>query len=153
MRRGVLHTLNLRLHPDELAYIINHAQDRFLIVDDALMHLFEQLQNKVKFERVFVVPFSREPVPAAFENYETLLRDNRSIPVYPDLHEDDAAAMCYTSGTTGKPKGVVYSHRAIALHSYSISLPDNFSLSRFDCILPAMSMFHANAWDCLMQLS
>src|SRR3984893_6182434 len=143
---GVLHTLNLRLHPDELAYIINHAQDRFLIVDDVLLHLFEELKDKVKFERVFVVPFSGEPVPASFENYETLLRDNRSIPVYPDLDEDDAAAMCYTSGTTGKPKGVAYSHRAIALHSYSISLPDNFSLSRFDCILPAMSMFHANAW-------
>jgi len=143
---GVLHTLNLRLHPDELAYIINHAQDRFLIVDDVLLHLYEKLKDKVKFERVFVVRFSGEPVPAAYENYETLLCDNRSTPVYPDLDENDAAAMCYTSGTTGKPKGVAYSHRAIALHSYSISLPDNFSLSRFDCVLPAMSMFHANAW-------
>ncbi|MGA8312758.1 MAG: long-chain fatty acid--CoA ligase [Terriglobales bacterium] len=143
---GVLHTLNLRLHPDELAYIINHAQDRFLIVDDVLLHLFEKFKSKVKFERVFVVPLSGEPVPAAFENYETLLLENRRSPVYPDLDEDNAAAMCYTSGTTGKPKGVAYSHRAIALHSYSISLPDNFSLSRSDCILPAMSMFHANAW-------
>src|SRR5882672_2803514 len=96
---GVLHTLNLRLHPDELAYIINHAQDRFLIVDDVLLPLYEKLQGEVKFERVFVVPFSGEPVPAGFENYETLLRDNRSFPVYPDLDEDAAAAMCYTSGT------------------------------------------------------
>jgi fatty-acyl-CoA synthase len=143
---GVLHTLNLRLHPDELAYIINHAQDRFLIVDDVLLPLLEKLKDKVKFERVFVVPFSGTPLPAAHENYETLLRENQRAPVYPELDENDAAAMCYTSGTTGKPKGVAYSHRAIALHSYSISLPDNFSLSRFDCILPAMSMFHANAW-------
>ena len=143
---GVLHTLNLRLHPDELAYIINHAQDRFLIVDDVLLHIFEDLKSKVNFERVFVVPFSGKTVPAGFENYETLLAENRNSPLFPDLDENDAAAMCYTSGTTGKPKGVVYSHRAIALHSYSISLPDNFSLSRFDCILPAMSMFHANAW-------
>ncbi len=143
---GVLHTLNLRLHPDELAYIVNHAQDRFLIVDNVLLPLYEKFKDKVKFERVFVVPFSGDPVPAVYENYETLLSDNRIDPVYPDLDENDAAAMCYTSGTTGKPKGVAYSHRAIALHSYSISLPDNFSLSRFDCILPAMSMFHANAW-------
>jgi len=143
---GVLHTLNLRLHPDELTYIVNHAEDRFLIVDDVLLPLYEKFKNNVKFERVFVVPFSGSPVPAAYESYETLLRECRSAPIYPDLDEDDAAAMCYTSGTTGKPKGVAYSHRAIALHSYSISLPDNFCLSRFDCILPAMSMFHANAW-------
>src|SRR5690348_17086989 len=81
---GVLHTLNLRLHPDELAFIANHAQDRFLIVDDVLLHLFEKFKNKVKFERVFVVPVSGKPVPPTFENYETLLVDNRSIPVYPD---------------------------------------------------------------------
>jgi fatty-acyl-CoA synthase len=143
---GVLHTLNLRLHPDELAYIVNHAQDRFLIVDDVLLDLFEKFEHKVNFEQVIVVPFGGCSLPAGYDNYETLLRENHNSPVYPDLDENDAAAMCYTSGTTGKPKGVAYSHRAIALHSYSISLPDNFSLSRFDCILPAMSMFHANAW-------
>ena len=89
-----------------------------------------KFKDKVNFERVFVVPFGGCPCPAAFENYETLLRDNSDDPTYPDLDENDAAAMCYTSGTTGKPKGVAYSHRAIALHSYSISLPDNFSISR-----------------------
>src|SRR6266481_2415261 len=80
---GVVHTLNLRLHPDELAYIVNHAQDRFLIVDDVLLQVFEKFKDKVKFERVFVVPFCGEAVPAALENYETVLRDNLSTPVYP----------------------------------------------------------------------
>src|SRR5262249_28524889 len=81
-----------------------------------------------------------------YEDYEGLLNGSSGQPVYADLDEDDALGMCYTSGTTGKPKGVVYSHRAIALHSYSISLPDAFCISRNDTILPALSMFHANAW-------
>jgi acyl-CoA synthetase (AMP-forming)/AMP-acid ligase II len=143
---GVLHTLNLRLHPDELAFIVNHAEDRFLIVDDVLLHLFEKIKDRVNLERVIVVPFSGQPVPQGYEDYELLLSQTAKAPQYPDLDENDAAGMCYTSGTTGKPKGVVYSHRALALHSYSISLPDNFSISRNDTILPAMSMFHANAW-------
>ena len=143
---AVLHTLNLRLHPDELAYIVNDAEDRFLIVDDTLLPIFEQFKDKTNFEQVIVVPFGRGPVEHSFEDYESFLRTADGSLEYPDINEQEPAAMCYTSGTTGKPKGVVYSHRALALHSYSISLPDNFSISRHDTILPAMSMFHANAW-------
>jgi fatty-acyl-CoA synthase len=143
---GVLHTLNLRLHADELAHIVNHADDRWLIVDDVLLPLYEKIRDRVRIQRVYVVPFSGNPVPAVYEDYESLLESSSGNPIYPDLDEHDAAGMCYTSGTTGKPKSVAYSHRAIVLHSYSISLPDNFSISRCDCLLPAMSMFHANAW-------
>ena len=143
---GIVHTLNLRLHADELAYIVNHAEDRFLIVDDVLLPLFDKIKDKVNFERVIVAPFSGAPVPSGYEDYEDLLRQSSGNVTYADLYELDGAGMCYTSGTTGKPKGVLYSHRAIALHSYSISLPDNFHISRKDTILAAMSMFHANAW-------
>jgi fatty-acyl-CoA synthase len=143
---GVLHTLNLRLHPDELAHIINNAEDRWLIVDDVLLPLYEKVRDKVRLQRVFVVPFSGHDVPPRYENYESLLNSSSGNPTDLELDEHDAAVLCYTSGTTGKPKGVAYSHRALALHSYSISLPDNFSISRCDCVLPAMSMFHANAW-------
>ena len=152
---GVLHTLNLRLHPDEIAFIINHAEDRVLIVDDVLWPVFERVRDKlhVKLERVIVTSFGGEPLAHGMhddcEQYEAVLRhasDSGLEPVYADLAETDPAGMCYTSGTTGRPKGVVYTHRAIALHSFSISLPDNFHISRHDTILPAMSMFHANAW-------
>lgn len=143
---GVLHTLNLRLHPDELAYIVNNAEDRFLIVDDVLWPVFEKIKDRVRLERVIVAPFGGEPVPPGCEDYELLLQQGGGSPAYADIDETDAAGMCYTSGTTGTPKGVVYSHRAIALHSLSISLPDNFAITRHDTILPAMSMFHANAW-------
>src|SRR5665213_3893567 len=143
---GVLHTLNVRLHPDELAFIANHAQDRFLIVDDVLLPIFAQFRARVKFERVIVVPYGGCEIPATYDNYEALLAAASEDFTYPLLDENEAAAMCYTSGTTGRPKGVVYSHRAIVLHSLVCSMPDHFNISNRDTILPIVSMYHVNAW-------
>jgi fatty-acyl-CoA synthase len=143
---AVLHTLNFRLHPDDLAYIVNHAQDRFLIVDSGLLDVYERIQPKVRFERVFVVADASTSLPAGAEPYETFLSSTTTEPIYPVLAEDDAAAMCYTSGTTGVPKGVLYSHRSISLHALAISLPDQLNISRRHTVIPLCSMFHVNAW-------
>lgn len=143
---AVLHTLNLRLHPDELVYIVNHAEDRMLIVDDILLGLFEQIRQRVRFERVFVVDHGGAQIPSGCESYDSFLASGGGDPAYPEIDEEDAAAMCYTSGTTGCPKGVLYSHRAIALHSLVCSLPDQLNFSFHDTVLYAMSMFHANSW-------
>lgn len=142
---AVVHTLSLRQHPDELAYIMNHAEDRFLIVEDVLLDVWQQVRSRVKCERVFVVDRGGG-LPAGTESYEAFLEEAGDDPQYPNLEEENAAAMCYTSGTTGRPKGVVYSHRAIVLHSLACSMPDQFNISRHDTILPVVSMYHVNAW-------
>jgi fatty-acyl-CoA synthase len=142
---GVVHTLNLRLHAQELAYIVNHAQDRFLIVDDVLLPLFEQFRDKVKPERVFVVRHQKEELPSGAEDYEELLLTARGGYEFPCSREDDAAAMCFTSGTTGNSKGVLYSHRALILHALAFSLPDSFCVSQHDVAMALAPMFHANA--------
>jgi fatty-acyl-CoA synthase len=143
---GVLHTLNLRLAPQEIAYIANHAQDRFLIVDDVLLPLFEQFRGQVNLERVIVVPLTGKPVPAGTDDYEVFLRTATGQFEYPTMDENDPCAMCYTSGTTGRPKGVVYSHRSQLLHSLVQAMPDAIGMSGRDVILPVVPMFHANAW-------
>ena len=142
---GVVHTLNLRLHAQELAFIVNHAQDRFLIVDDVLLPLFEQFRDKVKPDRVFVIRHQNEPLPQGTESYEELLLTARCDYEFPRADENDAAAMCFTSGTTGNSKGVLYSHRALILHALAFSLPDAFCVSQHDVAMALAPMFHANA--------
>ena len=144
---AVMHTLNLRLHPDELCYIVNHAEDRFIIVDEILLPTLNAFRNRINPERIIIARHgggSAEQVPG--DDYEAFISGTEEHCVHAKLDENDAAALCYTSGTTGQPKGVLYSHRALALHSLAIALTDGFGISRQDSVLPAMSMFHANAW-------
>lgn len=143
---GVLHPLNLRLHPSDIAYIANHAEDRFLIVDDVLFKLYEAIKDHVKFDKVIVVPLTGQPVPEGTISYEDFLKTASGNWDYPQLEEQDALGMCYTSGTTGKPKGVVYSHRSLMLHTLGSALPDALNLSGRDVMLPVVPMFHVFAW-------
>src|SRR5690606_27048314 len=143
---GVMHTLNLRLAPDELAWIANHARDRFLVVDDALLPRLERFRARVPFERIFVVPLAGQAVPAPFEDYEAFLAQAPETFEYTAHDENDAVAMCYTSGTTGRPKGVVYSHRSTVLHTLAANQPDYWGLSARDSLLPVTPMFRANCW-------
>ncbi|HEY4176609.1 MAG TPA: long-chain fatty acid--CoA ligase [Kofleriaceae bacterium] len=138
---GVLHTLNLRLSPEDIANIANDAGDRFLIVDDVLLPLLAKtIAAGAKFERIFVVGAQGE-----HESYEELLAAAPDVAL-PALGETDACGTCYTSGTTGRPKGVVYSHRSNILHALVIALPDSLSIGRRDTLLPVVPMFHVNAW-------
>jgi fatty-acyl-CoA synthase len=146
---SVLHPLNLRLAPIEIAYIANHAQDRFLIVDDVLLPLYEKIRDQVQFERVIVVGWSGRTAGTKFEDYEDFLSIASGSFQYPDLDENEAACMCYTSGTTGVPKGVVYTHRSVMLHSFLITTVDNFAICNADTVLPIVSMFHVNGWGLL----
>jgi acyl-CoA synthetase (AMP-forming)/AMP-acid ligase II len=144
--RGILHTLNLRLHPQEISTIARHASDRFLIIDDCLLPVYDKFREDAPFERVIVVPYSFNTVPEGFLNYEELLADAGDDFRYPRIDENDGASMCFTSGTTGFSKGVVYSHRALVLHSFASGLNEVFGMSPQDTVLPVAPMFHANAW-------
>lgn len=141
---AVIHTLNPRLFPDELAFIVDDAGDRVIVVDESLLDVFESFRAGRDFTHVIVVSHDR-PAPAGTLDYETLIAGAEPVD-WPQLDERDAAAMCYTSGTTGRPKGVVYSHRALVLHSLVAALPDQLSVSARDTVLPVVPMFHANAW-------
>ena len=143
----VLHTLNLRLAPEQLAYIINHAEDRVIFVDASLLSVLEPIRRELKSVTRIVVLNDVMGESSDHLDYETLLAEapNELCP-WPKLDENAAAAMCYTSATTGDPKGVVYSHRALFLHSYGICMADSFALSERDTILQLIPMFHANGW-------
>ncbi|HLZ07793.1 MAG TPA: long-chain fatty acid--CoA ligase, partial [Chloroflexota bacterium] len=143
---AVLHTLNLRLHPGDLTYIVNHADDQVILVDKTLLPLFERFRSQIAPRHVIVIS-EDDDVPEGTISYEKLLgaMDPASFR-YPELNEYRAAAMCYTSGTTGRPKGVVYTHRALVLHSLSSTMVDTLALGEADVVLPVVPMFHANAW-------
>ena len=141
---AVIHTLNPRLHPHELAYIVRHAEDRAIVVDETLLPVLDSFRADSSIEHVIVVSHA-DPAPAGMLEYEGLL-DGRPPIEWPVLDERSAAAMCYTSGTTGQPKGVVYSHRSALLHALGACLPDALGVCSADTILPVVPMFHANAW-------
>jgi fatty-acyl-CoA synthase len=144
---AVLHTLNLRLHANDLTYIASHAGDKVAIVDEVLWDLFDQFRGSVGFEHVIVVRSSGKPLPPGTLDYEALLADaEESRFIYADIDEWQAAAMCYTSGTTGMPKGVLASHRAIVLHSMASGMTDTLGLNEHDAVMAVVPMFHANAW-------
>lgn len=152
---AVLHTLNIRLFPDQVTYVANHAEDRVVIVDASLLEPFAKVLPT--FETVTHVlvagPEAADADLSALEasqvtvaRYEDVLAEADPAFDWPELDERDAAAMCYSSGTTGNPKGVVYSHRSAYLHSMAVSMGDALALTPSDRILPIVPMFHANAW-------
>jgi fatty-acyl-CoA synthase len=142
---AVLHTLNIRLHPDELAYIIGHAGDAAVIVDQALWPAFAPVRERIA--RLPIVTISDDGAATdGTIDYESLLAQGADAPAFGDCDDRAAAVMCYTSGTTGRPKGVLYSHRALVLHSLAAALPDCMGLQESDIVLAVVPMFHANAW-------
>jgi len=145
---AVVHTLNLRLSPDDLAYIVNHAEDKIIIVDQVLLPLFEKFKASINVSKVIVIPQTNESLPSGYLNYETVLMggdESRFQPFEGD--EYSAACLCYTSGTTGKPKGVLYSHRSIMLHAMSFMVScSGVGVNERDVVLPVVPMFHACAW-------
>jgi fatty-acyl-CoA synthase len=142
---AVIHTLNPRLHRDELSFIVDDAEDRSIIVDESLLEVFETFHGARDFDHVIVVRRSGGERPDGYHDYESLIAGAQPME-WPAADERAAAAMCYTSGTTGRPKGVVYSHRSLVLHSLVAALPDVNAISSRDTLLPVVPMFHANAW-------
>jgi len=147
---AICHTVNPRLFPEQLVYIINHAEDQFLLVDPMFVPLIEAISNQINIRGV-VIMASEESMPeTTLKNvycYETLLATESSEFEWPELDEQSACSLCYTSGTTGNPKGVLYSHRALVLQTYACCLGDGMGLSAGDVALPVVPMFHVNAWN------
>lgn len=148
---AVCHTINPRLFSEQIEFIVNHAEDRIIFTDPAFVPILETLQSKLECVEKFVVLTDEINVPRSnlknAESYESFIEDQSTEYNWPDLDENAASSLCYTSGTTGDPKGVLYSHRSTVLHSYAAALPDSMSLSVNDSVMPVVPMFHVNAWS------
>ncbi len=146
----VCHTINPRLFPEQIAYIINHAEDRWLFIDPMFMPLLEKLIPRIRpLDGVVVMTDDAHMPPTTLGNvrsYESLIDAVSDDFAWPDLDESAASALCYTSGTTGDPKGVLYDHRSAILHAYAGVAPDVLGLSSMDSVLPVVPLFHVNAW-------
>lgn len=147
---AVCHTINPRLHPSQIAYILNHAEDRYLFVDLTFMPLIEAVHGQLESLRGVVVMTDRAHMPESkipgLLCYEELLADSSEDFAWPEFDENTASSLCYTSGTTGHPKGVLYSHRSTVLHSLVVALPQVMNFSEKATVLPVVPMFHVNAW-------
>jgi len=147
---GVYHTLNPRLFPDKIAWIMNHAEDSVLFCDPSFLPLVETLRPKLDSLRQVVVLTDSGAMPATslpdLVAYEDWIGEVDGDFAWREVDENWAAGMCYTSGTTGEPKGVLYSHRSNVLHGMMVAMPDAMGLSVRDTVLPVVPMFHANAW-------
>ena len=147
----VLHTLNPRLHPEQIVWIANHAQDQVLCFDMSFLPIVQAVHANCSTIKHFVALCDASKLPAdtgipGLQSYEAWIGAHSTDYHWPEFDENSASSMCYTSGTTGNPKGVLYSHRSTLLHAFAGALPDALNISARDCILPVVPMFHVNAW-------
>ncbi|KAB2337118.1 long-chain fatty acid--CoA ligase [Cytobacillus depressus] len=148
---AVLHTVNIRLSPQHIVYIINHAEDKVLLIDSDIVPLIEAVKDKLSSVKAFIIMTDDQELPetslSPVYHYEKLLAEATGDYEFPDdLDENSPAGMCYTSATTGNPKGVIYSHRGIVLHSMALGMADSAGVSEKDIAMPVVPMFHVNAW-------
>ncbi|AHG62541.1 3-(methylthio)propionyl-CoA ligase [Advenella mimigardefordensis] len=147
----VLHTINPRLHADQIAWIVNHAEDQILFFDVNFLPIVQAIHSRCPTVKKWVALCESDSVPAdtamfGLQSYESWMGAQSSDYVWPRIDENSASSMCYTSGTTGNPKAALYSHRSTLLHAYAVSLPDVMNISAHDSVLPVVPMFHVNAW-------
>ena len=147
----ICHTVNPRLFPEQIVYMLNHAEDKWMFIDPMFMPLLESIQDQLEHAIGFIVLCDEANMPTTTlknaQSYEALIAPHSDEFDWPELNENQACSLCYTSGTTGNPKGALYSHRALLLQSYACSLADSLGLKSTDCVMPIVPMFHVNAWN------
>lgn len=147
---AVTHTVNPRLYPDQISYIINHAENKFVILDTTFVSLVEEIEDQLTSVEGFIILADREHMPqTSLKNvhcYEDLIADEPDVFEWPEFGEETASSLCYTSGTTGNPKGVLYSHRSNILMAMAVNGADCFGIGSTDTVLMVVPQFHANSW-------